>query len=109
MTNYRVQWTASARQDLTEIIQYIAADNIGAGLKQLNKIEHRAMSLYQHPKRGRIVPEFLAIGISQYRELVIRPWRMLYRIEENQVYIIALLDSRRQLEDILLQRLVHAQ
>ncbi len=109
MTNYRVQWTASARQDLTEIVQYIAADNMEYALRQLEKIEHRARSLNQYPNRGRTVPELLAIGISSYRELVIRPWRLLYRIDRKRVYVIALLDSRRNLKDILLERLINAE
>ena len=108
MTSFRVQWTASARQDLMEIIQYIAADNTETALRQLEKIERRAKTLSQNPKRGRAVPELLAIGISNYRELIVRPWRLLYRIDRRHVYVIALLDSRRKLEDILLERLINA-
>ena len=109
MTRYRVQWTVPARTDLTEIVQYIAVDDAGKALRQLEKIEHRAKSLNQYPERGRIVPELLAIGISNYRELVVRPWRLLYSIDRKYVYVIAILDSRRNLEDILLERLTRTE
>lgn len=105
MTNFRVQWTASARQDLREIIHYIAEDSTTNALQQLERIECRAKSLNRNPNRGRLVPELLSIGISTYREMVIRPWRLLYRVEGKHVYVIALLDSRRNLADILLERL----
>lgn len=106
MTNYRVQWTASARQDLTEIIQFIAVDNPIEAYRQLEKIEDKAKQLNQNPKRGRTVPELMAIGMPDYRELIIRPWRLIYRIENRNVFVLALLDSRRNLEDILLERLL---
>jgi toxin ParE1/3/4 len=106
MTKFHVQWTASARQDLEEIIHYIAEDSTTNAFRLLKKIEYRANSLNQYPNRGRFVPELLTIGISTYRELVIRPWRLLYRIDGKHVYVIALLDSRRNLADILLERLI---
>ena len=109
MKNYRVQWTAAARKDLAEIIHYIATENTEQPLHQLEKIELKARSLNPYPQRGRTVPELKAIGVSNYRELVIRPWRLLYRIDGRYVYVIALLDSRRNLEDILLERLINAE
>lgn len=106
MVKFRVQWTASAQQDLLEIGQYIAADDLDQALLVVEKIEKRAKTLVQFPNRGRIVPELLAIGFSAYREVVVRPWRIIYRIDERRVYVIAVLDSRRELKDILLERLI---
>jgi len=55
--------------------------------------------------RGRLVPELLHTGISQYRELISAPWRIVYRVERQQVLIMAVLDSRRDLQAVLLNRL----
>ena len=44
--------------------------------------------------------------VFTYRELVSRPWRISYRREENTVFVLAVLDSRRELESLLLERLV---
>jgi len=51
------------------------------------------------------VPELLHTGISQYRELISAPWRIVYKVASNQVFIIAVLDSRRDLQTVLLGRL----
>ncbi|TLU57960.1 MAG: plasmid stabilization protein, partial [Chlorobium sp.] len=37
---------------------------------------------------------------------IVAPWRVLYRIADGNIYVSAVLDSRRNVEDILLQRLI---
>ncbi len=59
------------------------------------------------PERCRLVPELKGQGIMQYRELIVPPWRILFRIAEKKVYILSVLDSRRNIEDILLERLIN--
>lgn len=104
---YPVLWTHTAQQDLIEIVEYIAQDSIADALSILQKLETRAALLITLPNRGRIVPELLHTGISQYRELVSAPWRIIYRVENKQVMIMAVLDSRRDLQTVLLNRLSH--
>jgi toxin ParE1/3/4 len=58
------------------------------------------------PERGRIVPELREQGIILYREIILAPWRVIYRIVGQTVYVLAVLDARRNLEDILLDRFV---
>ena len=105
---YEVLWSNVAESDLTGIVEYIAADNSPSALKIFRKIKQKASNLYSFPQRGRIIPELREQGISQYRELVIPPWRMIYRISEEAVYVLAVLDSRQNIEDILLKRLIGA-
>lgn len=103
--SYQVLWTHTAQQDLTDIINYIAQDSIADALVILQKLEAKATLLVTLPNRGRIVPELLHTGISQYRELISAPWRIIYRVESRQVLIMAVLDSRRDLQAVLLGRL----
>ena len=105
--SYQVLWTHTAQQDLTEIVEYIAQDSVGDALAILQKLETKAALLITLPNRGRIVPELLHTGISQYRELVNAPWRIVYRVENKQILIMAVLDSRRDLQTVLLNRLAH--
>lgn len=56
-------------------------------------------------KEKRVVPELQQIGIFKYREIIYKRWRIIFKIE-NQVYILLVVDSSRNLEDILFQRLV---
>ena len=56
--------------------------------------------------RGRVVPELARLHIREYRELVVAPYRLVYRITPGEVLVLAVFDGRRNLEDALLDRLV---
>ena len=103
--SYQVLWSHTAQQDLTEFVEYIAQDSIGDALAILQQLETKTALLITLPNRGRVVPELLHTGISQYRELISAPWRIVYRVDNKQVLIMAVLDSRRDLQAVLLNRL----
>lgn len=104
--NITVKWTATAGQDLDTIIGFIAEDSLDEALKILEKIRKKAAGLYALPERGHVVPELKEQGIVLYRELILAPWRIIYRISDQDVYALAVFDARRNLEDILLERFV---
>jgi toxin ParE1/3/4 len=103
---YKVVWARVAESDLKDIIGYISIDSPQNALKILKRIKQKASELYALPERGRIVPELKDQGILQYREIVIPPWRLIYRITERKVFVLSLIDSRRNVEDILFKRFV---
>ena len=105
---YKVTWSNTAEKDLIAIVEYIAADSPSNALKVFKNIKQKASSLYPFPKRGRIAPELRDQGILQYRELVISQWRVIYRISKKSVYVLSVLDSRQNIEDILLKRLINS-
>ena len=105
---YDVVWSNVAENDLRNIVEYIADDSPPDALKVFKRIKQKASSLYTLPERGRIVPELRDQGILQYQELVIPPWRILYRVSEKSVLVLSVLDSRRNIEDILLKRLTNS-
>ena len=102
---YQIVWAEIAENDLMEIIEYIANDSLDNALQIFDEIKQHASSLYSFPERGRVVPELQEQGIYTYRELIIPPWRMIYRMSAKDVYVLSVLDSRRNVEDILLKRL----
>jgi plasmid stabilization system protein ParE len=104
---YGIFWVGVAETDLKEIIEYIAIDSPANALKTLKKIKQKASSLYTLPERGRIVPELQDQSILLYRELIVPPWRIIYRISEKKVYVLSVLDARQNVEDILLKRLIY--
>ncbi len=108
MIERRVLWTRTARRDLDAIVTYIATDSIENALSVLDRLQKRADSLTTAAESGRLVPELRSIGVHQYRELVERPWRIVYRIEPDSVMVLAVLDGRRELESLLLDRLVRS-
>ncbi len=101
---FAVDWAEIAERDLAAIVDRLAdASPRNAGLV-LDRIERSASRLIRFPKRGRVVPELEIHGVVIYRELVCRPWRIVYRIEGDRVQVTAVIDSRRNLEDLLLER-----
>jgi len=108
-SNYKVIWTNVAESDLKEIIEYISVDSPQNALRILKRIKHKTSELYTLPERNRIVPELQDQGMLQYREIIIPPWRLIYRIAERKAYVLSLIDSRRNVEDILLKRLISTQ
>jgi len=103
---YHVKWAAIAQRDLNQIIDHIAIDSPSNALQILKKIKQTASNLYAMPERGRIVPELQDQGIHTYRELVVAPWRIIFRISDTTVFVLSVIDARRNVEDILLDRLV---
>ncbi|KLJ00773.1 type II toxin-antitoxin system RelE/ParE family toxin [Luteimonas sp. FCS-9] len=103
-----VHWTQTAKHDLSAIIDYIAAENPHAALATLDTLQQRTATLESHSERGRIVPELGDAGLSQYRELVVKPWRILYLSGTDAVHVVAVLDSRRDLQTLLLERLMRS-
>jgi toxin ParE1/3/4 len=101
---YQVEWASAAEVDLKQIIHHIANDSPGNALDVLRKIRQKAYSLYALPERGRIVPELQAHGIGTYRELIEGPWRIVYRTTATTIYVLSIIDSRQNVEDLLLNR-----
>jgi toxin ParE1/3/4 len=103
--SYDVRWSETSENDLIAIVQYIADDNPHQAYEIFKNIKQGASNLRSFPDRSRIVPELLEQGVTQYRELIIPPWRIIYRVSESKVYVLGVLDSRQNVEDILLRRL----
>ncbi|MDR0663754.1 MAG: type II toxin-antitoxin system RelE/ParE family toxin [Spirochaetaceae bacterium] len=106
LKEYSVAVTRTAEDDLDDIISYIANDNVPIALKILDKLQKAINSLKQFPERGRRVPELLDKNIKEYRELIEAPWRIIYKIENNDVNIITVIDGRRNVQDILTKKLI---
>jgi len=104
---YEVRWSNTSEKDLISIIEYIAIDSPSIAFEKFKEFKERTSSLYAYPARGRIVPELQEQGIMQYRELIISPWRVIYRISKKSVYVLSVLDSRQNVEDILLKRFIN--
>ena len=109
MKQRRVLWASSARRDLEGIVSYLADRSQQAALATLDRLEGRARSLAGLAERGRVVPELTRLHLREYRELVVPPYRIIYRIRGPRVLVLAVLDARRSLEDILLDRLIRVE
>jgi addiction module RelE/StbE family toxin len=101
---YQVFWTQTAQQDLKKIVEYISADSSIQAKKVYLLLRQKAYNLQEMPLQGRYVPELSYHNIMTYRELIVTPWRIIYKIEQSNVWVLAVIDGRRNVEDILLDR-----
>ena len=93
-------WTELALQDLEEIAEYIALDNHDAASKLVQKVFKKVERLEDHPLSGRKLPE---IRDTHYREVIVDPCRIFYRIEADRVLILYVMRGERQLRKYLIQ------
>ena len=103
---FEVIMTQSAINDLNEIINFIAQNNPATALTIMERINKKVKSLYHSPYRGACVPELLTRGIKDYRQITETPWRIIYKVDDKIVNILTIIDSRRNLQDILIKKLM---
>jgi len=105
--SFEVFLTADAVRDIEELYQYIARhDAPGKAQNVLTKIEKTFNSLSKTPERGVRPKELLALGIHEYREVFFKPYRLIYRIIGDRVYILLIVDGRRDMQSLLQRRLL---
>lgn len=104
MVERRVEWTAEARDDLLQVVDFIAFDDPLTAQRILDRLRLRALSLDRLAQRGRVAPELRGTRFRQHRELIVAPWRMFYTIDKKAVRVIALFDGRRDLRELLHDR-----
>ena len=104
---YKVLIDPQAKQDLKEIFIYVALnDNLQSANKLLDSLEKICYKLEAYTERGHIPPEIRSTGIKKYLEIHFKPYRIIYEIEEGIVYVHSVLDGRRNIQEILTDRLL---
>jgi toxin ParE1/3/4 len=91
----RVGWTEHAYSQLHEAMAFIARNRPEAAMAWLELILHAGASLSELPDRGRVVPE---AAREEVRELIISPYRLIYRRDANMVTITMVVHERRDLD-----------
>jgi toxin ParE1/3/4 len=104
---YEVLLTAGAERDLAAIYEHIAdVDGAAAAEHVMEHLLRVSDRISGFPERGTIPKELLALGIREYRQLFFKPYRVIYRILEDRVFIVLIADGRRDMEALLARRLL---
>jgi toxin ParE1/3/4 len=96
----QVIWTDPALEDLNEIAEYIALDKPSAAKWLVHEVFGKVKRLETFPESGRNPPE---LNKMRYREVIIPPCRVFYRIEQEKVFILYLMRSERKLRKFILE------
>ena len=106
---FPVLLTNDAARDLEEIYSYIALhDSPQQADYVLEHIEKAFSSLSEFPERGVYPNELFELGIREYREIFFKPYRIIYRIMDKNVYVLLIVDGRREMQSLLQRRLLNA-
>lgn len=105
--SFKVLLTHDAARDLEDLYAFIAEhDSPLAANHVLDSIEKVAAQLAEFPHRGSHPKELLAVGITEYREVFFKPYRIIYRVTEKLVHIYLIADGRRDMQTLLGRRLL---
>lgn len=109
MIPFRVLFTNDAARDLEELYDYIALHDAPRKADYvLDQIEKSFSKLSEFPERGVYPKELLMLGIREYREIFFKPYRIIYRIMKKNVYVLLIVDGRRDMQSLLQRRLLDA-
>ncbi|MBA4423425.1 MAG: plasmid stabilization protein [Syntrophus sp. (in: bacteria)] len=107
--SFAVLLTNDAARDLEEIYNFIALHDAPQKADYvLKKVEKAFSTLSEFPERGAYPKELVALGIREYREIFFKPYRIIYRVIDKNIYVLLIVDGRRDMQTLLQRRLLDA-
>jgi len=94
---YRVNISQNAQNDLEHIFSYIAADSINNAKKFILELEEKIYRLNTFPEGFAYIPENIFFG-TNYRHIIHKKYRVIYKIDNNSVYILRVIQGSRLLD-----------
>ncbi len=92
----RVHWTENAVDHIASIYEYVAFNSPTYGKRMIDRITRRSEQIVEQPLSGRKVPEYDAEDI---RELIEKPYRIIYRVKPDQIDVVAVIHGARLLPE----------
>ncbi len=104
---FTVHLIEDAEIDLLDIYRYVLQnDSMERADKLLDDIEQTIGKLETMPLRGHYPPELERVGVLEFREILFKPYRIIYQVIKSSVYVHCILDGRRDLQELLQKRLL---
>ena len=105
--NQKIIWSEDAGKELMDIISYIKKNSGKITAENIHKkIIEKVEDASQNAMGRRIAPLLKEFGILDIHQININPWVIYYRVEDNFMKIISIIDMRRNLEEILYQKIM---
>ena len=90
----KVHWTNRAKLRLKSIEDYISDKDLKTAKTEIRRILIRSKQISDYPFAGRHVSEYQQEDI---REVLERPYRIIYCIKESQIDVLAVMHYRQLL------------
>jgi plasmid stabilization system protein ParE len=86
------KWTRGAQGDLRDLVRFIHREKPSAAKHMAVRIKQMVREAADVPELGRMVPEF---GNPAIRERIVRPYRVVYLVEERGITVLGIVHGRR--------------
>ena len=107
MERFRVILSPQAHDDLIDLYTYVAShDSPTKADKLIARIETTCYTLETFPHRGHYPPELSYLGITEFREIHFKPYRIIYQVVANVVWVHWIVDGRRNTKKLFEERLL---
>ena len=93
----RISWTSQAFTDLESILNFYARDSEVYARRIGERINAAIERLEAFPRSGRVVPE---LGREDVREVLPAPFRVVYRVLDDEVFILTVFHAARSFPEI---------
>ncbi|MBI9071297.1 MAG: type II toxin-antitoxin system RelE/ParE family toxin [Melioribacteraceae bacterium] len=104
---FKVNVIESAEDDLLELYKYIYFNDCEKNADNIySKLKEKLSFLQEYPDRGHIPNELKILGIEDFLEITIKPYRIIYQIIDKAVYVHCVLDGRRDIQKLLHEILI---
>lgn len=104
---FKVRITEDAERDLDALFRYLAEHRSPEHAAELiEAIDRKMHSLARFPERGAIPRELVDLGQREYRQVLLLPYRIIYRLIDDTVFVYLIADGRRDMKALLAQRLL---
>ena len=103
----KIRYTTGARSDLLQLRRYVIGRfDAAAWSRSLTELRDRVALLAEHPRLGTVPPELEELGIDRYFELAVGRNRLIYELRDDGVFVLLVVDHRRDFRAVLARRLL---
>jgi len=102
-----VVFSEPALADLLDINDYYlwdVSERVASNI--IYRLEAVVNNLAEFPDMGSIPRELLSLGVRQYRQVIEKPYRIIYETFADKIVVHAILDGRRDMQSLLMQRIL---
>lgn len=104
---FEVELTQGAEDDLETIFDYLVENrSLDDATQLLDTLLRKIRTLELYPMRGSVPKELESLGIREFRQILMSPYRLIYRVLADKVFILVIADGRRDMQALLERRLL---
>ncbi len=105
--SYSVLLLEDAIKDIEAIYRYIRkSGNKKAAKDMIMNIREACDSLSINPERGHIPDELSQIDQFEFRQIIIKKYRIIYQLTKPNIFIFGIIHGNRNIGEVLRQRML---